>query len=110
MVSANAGHLPPYRNGEELAVPNGLPLGIIAETNYEERRYELASGDRLTIITDGVIEARNPKGELLGFDRMAGLIKRSAEEIAEAAQRWGQEDDVTVLTIKRAAKLEKVPA
>jgi len=110
MVIANAGHLPPYRNGEELEVANGLPLGVLVEVSYEERRYELGSGDRLTMISDGVIEARNPKGELLGFDRMAGLISQRASAIAQAAQSWGQEDDITVLTIERVAKLAEVPA
>ena len=103
MTVANAGHLPPYRNGEELSVPSGLPLGIVAETSYEEQRYELEPGDRLTFVSDGVVEARTAKGELLGFERMAALTKKRAEEIAAAAQHWGQEDDITVLTLARVA-------
>lgn len=101
---ANAGHLPPYRNGEELTAPTGLPLGIVAETSYEESRFELAPADRLTFVSDGVVEARNAKGELLGFERMTGLTMKRAEEIADAAQRWGQEDDITVLTVARSEK------
>ena len=50
-----------------------------------------------------LLEARNAKGELLGFERMAALTAKPAAEIAEAAQRWGQEDDITVLTIRSVA-------
>jgi sigma-B regulation protein RsbU (phosphoserine phosphatase) len=110
LTVANAGHLPPYRNGEELPVPSGLPLGLLAESSYEEKLFESAPGDRLTFISDGAVEARNSKGELLGFERMAGLTGNRAEEIAEAAQQWGQEDDITVLTVARAPKLEAIPA
>ncbi|HEV2323772.1 MAG TPA: SpoIIE family protein phosphatase [Terracidiphilus sp.] len=108
MIVANAGHLPPYRNGEELAVPSGLPLGMLADASYEEQSYELAPTDRLTFISDGVVEARNAKGELLGFDRMAALTRKPAAEIAEAPQRWGQQDDITVLTLALATKTTPV--
>lgn len=54
-------------------------------------------------MTDGVIEAMTPSGELLGFDRAARLSNRPAEEIARAAQAFGQEDDITVLTLVREA-------
>lgn len=57
-----------------------------------------------------MVEARDAKGELLGFERMAALTTKRAEEIAEAAQRWGQQDDITVLTVTRAPKLEAIPA
>jgi hypothetical protein len=103
---ANAGHLPPYCNGAELPVPNGLPLGVIPKADYEEEAFDLAPGDHLTFLSDGVIEARDSKGELFGFERMAGLAGKSAAEIADLAQRWGQEDDITVLTVARAPKLE----
>ena len=110
MTIANAGHLPPYRNGEEMPAPSGFPLGIVAEASYEEERFKLAPGDRLTFVSDGVAEARNSKGELLGFQRAAALTQKGAAEIADAAERWGQEDDITVLTVARAPKLEVVTA
>jgi hypothetical protein len=53
----------------------------------------------LTVITDGVVEARNLAGELFGFDRTAALAAQPAEQIANAAQQFGQEDDITVLTL-----------
>ena len=61
----------------------------------------LAPGERLTLLTDGVLEARDGKGELLGFERMAGLTLRPAAGVADAAQQWGQDDDITVLTVAR---------
>ena len=110
MTVANAGHLPPYRNGEELSAPTGLPLGILVETNYGESRFDLAPADRLTFISDGVVEARSARGELLGFERMAALTSKPATEIAAAAHRWGQQDDITVLTVARAPRPAAVPA
>lgn len=99
IVIANAGHLPPYRQGAELAVNPGLPLGIDPNAAYPESRFELPPGGRLTLLTDGVVEARNPSGELFGFERAAGLSTRTAAEVARAAEAFGQEDDITVLTL-----------
>lgn len=99
-VVANAGHLAPYLTGKELPVENGLPLGISSETAFPEVRVSLPVGSQLTLYTDGVVEARARSGELLGFDRAAALSVQPAEVIAEAAQSFGQDDDITVLTIK----------
>ncbi|HEY2470830.1 MAG TPA: SpoIIE family protein phosphatase [Terracidiphilus sp.] len=96
---ANAGHLPPYRNGAELPVPCDLPLGILAGETYEERRFRLRTGDRLTLLSDGVLEARDADGVLFGFDRTRAVSARTAAEIAEEARKYGQEDDITVLTV-----------
>ena len=51
-------------------------------------------------MTDGVIEARRKDGELYGFERAAAIASGPAESIASAAQEFGQEDDITVLTLK----------
>ncbi len=96
---ANAGHLAPYVNGTEIALDSSLPLGITPDVLYSESTLNLAPGDKLTLLTDGVVEARNPIGELFGFERTAAISSRSAEEIARAAQTHGQEDDITVLTL-----------
>ena len=98
---ANAGHLPPYRNGAEIGVEPGLPLGIDAGADYIETQFAVHESDRLTLLSDGVVEARSTAGELFGFERTRAMSGRSAEAIAEAAQRFGQEDDITVLTIVR---------
>jgi Stage II sporulation protein E (SpoIIE) len=99
---ANAGHLAPYRNGEEVPIESGLPLGITAETAYSESTLTLAPGDQITFLSDGVVEAQSPAGELFGFDRTAAISTQSAESIAAAAQQFGQQDDITVLTLSFA--------
>jgi len=99
MTLANAGHLSPYHNGKELSVVSGLPLGISAESSYKETHDKLAPGDRLTFVSDGVVEATNYKRELFGFDRTKTLSNQSVEIIAQAAKQFGQEDDITVLSL-----------
>jgi hypothetical protein len=69
LTIANAGHLAPYLDGEELALENGLPLGIAASATYRESTFSLRPNARLTLMTDGVVEARSGSGELFGFDR-----------------------------------------
>ena len=63
----------------------------------------LEPGDRLILLTDGIIEARNRRLELFGFARVSQLAEqnRTAIEIAAAAQDFGQDDDITVLRIER---------
>jgi sigma-B regulation protein RsbU (phosphoserine phosphatase) len=100
LTAANAGHIPPYLNGNELPVKNGLPIGIAAGITYPETTFTLPPATRLTLITDGVLEATDPTTkELFGFDRTAAISNQSAETIAHAAQQFGQEDDITVLTL-----------
>jgi hypothetical protein len=98
-ILANAGHLLPYRNGEEVPAESGLPLGIVAAAEYAEMRLKLAPGETLTLMSDGVVEARNAAGELFGFARTRAISGDSAEKIAQAAQAFGQEDDITVVTL-----------
>jgi phosphoserine phosphatase RsbU/P len=100
LVLANAGHLPPYRNGIELPMPGALPLGMLTGVTYELITAQLKPGDRLTFVSDGVVEAQNRSGELLGFERTQELSTKSAAEIAEIANRFGQVDDITVVTIE----------
>jgi hypothetical protein len=100
MMIANAGHLSPYRNAEEIAVDSGLPLGIAAGAEYGETAIQLQPGQRLTLLSDGVLEARDAAGELFGFERMRAISDQSAEIIAQRAQHFGQEDDITVLTLQ----------
>jgi len=103
LVLANAGHLPPYLNSQEIALPGALPLGVLPEMSYEEVRLFLHPGDRILLYSDGVVEARGLKGELFGFDRVHNLSNQSAFYIADAAKAFGQDDDITVLTVRRLA-------
>jgi hypothetical protein len=106
LVIANAGHLPPYLNSQEIALPGGLPLGVLPEVSYEEVRLYLHPGDRILLLSDGVVEARRPSGELFGFERVHNLSNQSAFYVAEAAKNFGQEDDITVLTVRRLAQVK----
>jgi serine phosphatase RsbU (regulator of sigma subunit) len=63
----------------------------------------MAPGDRLTFYSDGVVEAQSVKGELFGFERAREISTEPAANIVEAAKRFGQQDDITVVTIERAA-------
>jgi len=110
LTIANAGHLSPYLNGEELAVDSGLPLGITNGTAYAVKTWTLDAGDRLTFVSDGVAEARNASGELYGFARTKSISGQSAETIARTAQSFGQEDDITVLSLTRVAARQAVTA
>jgi len=96
---ANAGHLPPYIDGEELALDGALPLGALPDTSFPTFRLRLEEGQSLLLVSDGVIEAQSTAGELFGFDRTREISRESAESIAQAAQFFGQQDDITVLTI-----------
>ena len=95
---ANAGHPAPYADGQEIEVEAGLPLGIAPGVIYGE---SVVSGKRFTFVSDGVVEAENAKRELFGFDRTRAISGKSANEIAEAAKAWGQNDDITVVTVRR---------
>jgi serine phosphatase RsbU (regulator of sigma subunit) len=54
-------------------------------------------------LSDGVLEATNSAGELFGFDRTRAISTQTAEAIAQFAQSFGQEDDITVLTLVMGA-------
>jgi hypothetical protein len=102
---ANSGHLAPWLNGVELAFAGSIPLGILASATPEQNVLEMRSGDRLTLLTDGIVEARDPQGVLFGFDRTQSLMRQEASPLAlaEAAIHHGQEDDLTVISILRKA-------
>jgi hypothetical protein len=98
---ANAGHLAPYVNGEEIVLTGSIPLGLVAQAEFEQVHLKLNIGDRITLITDGIVEARNEARELFGFTRTGELMQQNhtAAEIAATAQSFGQEDDITVESV-----------
>ena len=104
-MAANAGHLAPFLNGRELSMPGALPLGLVAEAHYTAGVIALRVNDRLTLYTDGLLEARNAAGELYSFDRLEALMaaRPDAGQAVDAAVEFGQEDDITVLTLTRLA-------
>jgi len=102
---ANAGHLPPWLNGVELDFAGSIPLGVLESVTPEQTALEMRSGDRLTLLTDGVVEARDSQGVLFGFDRTQSVIRQDASPLAlaEAAIHQGQDDDLTVISVVRTA-------
>jgi sigma-B regulation protein RsbU (phosphoserine phosphatase) len=104
MTIANAGHLHPYRDGRELELAADLPLGVIPNMHYEQATFQLNVGDRLIFLSDGVVEAANAHGELFGFERTQQVSNESARYIAQTAKKFGQTDDITVVSLYFAAK------
>ena len=114
---ANAGHDLPYlhRNGdaEELRA-RGMPLGLMPGMSYEEKETILEAGEAALFYSDGLVEAHDPKGEMFGFPRLQALVAKYGEELSlgEAlleelytfvGEGWEQEDDITLLTLRRSA-------
>jgi serine phosphatase RsbU (regulator of sigma subunit) len=117
---ANAGHDLPYlrRHGgecEELRA-RGMPLGIMPGMRYEQKEIVLEEGEAALFYSDGLVEAHDPKGEMFGFPRLRELIARHGEETSLeetlleelysfTGEEWEQEDDITLLTLRRSAPL-----
>ena len=116
---ANAGHDLPYlhRDGaaEELRA-TGMPLGLMPGMRYEEKETILEAGEAALLYSDGLVEAHDPKGEMFGFPRLRALVaEHGAEEerplgdfLMEelhsfVGEGWEQEDDITLLTLKRSS-------
>jgi serine phosphatase RsbU (regulator of sigma subunit) len=115
---ANAGHDLPYLHrgrgeAEELRA-RGMPLGLMPGMSYEEKEIELDVGEGVFFYSDGLVEAHDPKGEMFGFPRLRALIAECGEErslgdflmeelYSFVGEGWEQEDDITLLTLKRSA-------
>lgn len=111
-VIANAGHLAPFLSGREIDLPGSLPLGLAAHELYESITLHLEPGETLTLLTDGVLEARGPKGQLYGYERLSALMEAqpTVQQIVDAACSFGQDDDITVLSVARTADAESADA
>ncbi len=107
---ANAGHLPPYLNGKEIAMEGALPLGMFGGAVFSVMQFQLAPGDRLMLMSDGVAEAQDERGQLFGFERIRELLRKpiSAAALTSAAQSFGQEDDISVLAVTRIGPISAV--
>jgi serine phosphatase RsbU (regulator of sigma subunit)/predicted ester cyclase len=116
---ANAGHDLPYLwhagAAKELRA-RGMPLGLMAAMGYEEKEIVLEEGAVALLYTDGLVEAHDSKGEMFGFPRLRALVaehgeKGSLEEVlieelySFVGDGWEQEDDVTLLTLRRSTSL-----
>jgi len=119
LTYANAGHDLPYlhRNGEaEELRARGMPLGLMPGMSYEEKEDSLEVGDNALLYSDGLVEAHDPKGEMFGFPRLRALVAEHAEErslgnflleelYSFVGEDWEQEDDITLLTLRRSSSL-----
>ena len=118
---ANAGHDPPYLhrsngNAEQLKA-RGMPLGLMPGMGYEEKETILDAGELTLLYSDGLVEAHDPTGEMFGFSRLGKLVAEYAAEEGSlgdilfrelytfVGESWEQEDDITLLTLKRSASL-----
>ena len=111
---ANAGHLPPYLNGKPLDIEGALPLGLDYDAEFSVTSFRLSEGDRMVLVSDGIAEAMDAEGRLFGFERVEKMLAQnesallSATALADAAQQFGQEDDISVITVTRAEILKPV--
>jgi serine phosphatase RsbU (regulator of sigma subunit)/predicted ester cyclase len=119
LVYANAGHDLPYLwhsgEAEELRA-RGMPLGLMPGMSYQEGEVSLREGNCVLFYSDGLVEAHDPKGEMFGFPRLRARVAEHGEErslgdflleelYSFVGKGWEQEDDITLLTLKRAASL-----
>jgi len=120
LTYANAGHDLPYLHrgrgeAEELRA-RGMPLGLMPGRGYEEKKTILEAGERALFYSDGLVEAHDSKGEIFGFPRLRALVAEHAEEgslgdflleelYSFVGERWEQEDDITLLTLRRSSSL-----
>jgi steroid delta-isomerase-like uncharacterized protein len=116
---ANAGHDPPYlhRNGNaEQLKARGMPLGLMPGMGYEEKEMVLDAGEAALFYSDGLVEAHDQRGEMFGFPRLRALFGVLGDEgsVEEAlleelysfvGEGWEQEDDITILTLRRSPSL-----
>jgi serine phosphatase RsbU (regulator of sigma subunit) len=93
-----------------------MPLGLMPGMSYEEKEIVLDAGEAALFYSDGLVESHNPKGEMFGFPRLRALIAEHGERrslgdfllqelYSFVGEGWEQEDDITLLTLRRSASL-----
>jgi len=119
LVYANAGHDMPYvhrNDGAEELRARGMPLGLMPRMSYEEKVTILRADEAALFYSDGLVEAHDPNGEMFGFPRLRALIAEHGEEgslgdflleelYSFVKEGWEQEDDITLLTLRRSPSL-----
>ena len=89
-------------------------MGLLPKMSYEEKETILHSGEAALLYSDGLVEAHDPAGYMFGLPRLRALIaehgeKRSLGDVlleelySFTGERWEQEDDITLLTLRRSA-------
>ena len=93
-----------------------MPLGLMPGMIYEEGEVSLGEDGCVLFYSDGLVEAHDPKGEMFGFPRLRALVAEHGEEselgeflmeelYSFVGEGWEQEDDITLLMLKRSASL-----
>ena len=104
----NCGHVPPLLvcNKEVIRPPHGnLPVGLLGDATYESDHVSLHAGDRLILVTDGVTEAENARGDFFEDSRLEAVAAKGAtlENIFEAVANFcggtPLSDDCTVVEL-----------
>jgi serine phosphatase RsbU (regulator of sigma subunit)/ketosteroid isomerase-like protein len=114
---ANAGHDLPYLrrvggDAEELRA-RGMPLGLMPGMSYEQKEMVLGAGEAALFYSDGLVEAHDQRGEMFGFPRLRALVAEHGEDrsledflmeelYSFVGEGWEQEDDITLLTLRRS--------
>jgi serine phosphatase RsbU (regulator of sigma subunit) len=89
-------------------------LGLMPGMEYEEKETLLEAGESALFYSDGLVEAHDPKGEMFGFPRLRALVAEHSKEsslgdflleelYSFVGEGWEQEDDITLLTLRRSA-------
>lgn len=90
----------------------GLPLGFVARARYEQQTFEIAPGDTLLMMSDGLPERTNSADEEFGYPRVQALFGQVAgeapetiiEQLIQGGEDWAegqpQDDDVTLVVLK----------
>ena len=89
-------------------------MGLMPGMAYEENEIVLEPKDNALLYSDGLVEAHDPKGEMFGFPRLRALVAGHGEEpsledflmeelYSFVGEGWEQEDDITLLTLRRSA-------
>lgn len=104
----NCGHVPPLLvcNKEVIRPPHGnLPVGLLADATYESDHVSLHAGDRMILVTDGVTEAENARGDFFEDSRLEAVAAKNAtlEDIFGAVANFcggnPLNDDCTVVEL-----------
>jgi serine phosphatase RsbU (regulator of sigma subunit) len=126
----NMGHSPPFllragdddeAGGDYVEGPRNRVLGWFDEPGLAVSDALLEPGDRLVLVTDGILEAKGPEGELFGEGRLAETLVRLApldleelgEELVAEVERFTAgklDDDLTMLLIEYSGVEKEAPA
>lgn len=90
----------------------GIPLGVMEDSEWGEEQTSIASGERLLIYSDGLLEARSPSGEDYGMERLEAsfqgthkvALEQALEKVEADVRQFCQgrlSDDLAILMMER---------